>query len=67
MAKNEKKTPTIKGLVDSLIDKNKTVDENVAALVEAFDKGEFGTLNIGELQSQFGEYYAPFVRTIHLR
>lgn len=67
MAKNEKKPPTIKGLVDSLIDKNKTVDENVAALVEAFDKGEFGTLNIGELQSQFGEYYAPFVRTIHLR
>ena len=46
MAKNEKKIPTIKGLVDSLIDKNKTVDENVAVLVEAFDKGEFGTLNI---------------------
>ena len=67
MAKNEKKPPTITGLVDSLIAKNKTVDENVAALVEAFDKGEFGTLNIGELQSQFGEYYAPFVRTIHLR
>lgn len=67
MAKNEKKPPTIKGLVDSLIDKNKTVDENVAALVEAFDKGEFGTLNIGELQSQFGEYYAAFVRTLHLR
>lgn len=67
MAKNEKKIPTIKGLVDSLIDKNKTVDENVAVLVEAFDKGEFGTLNIGELQAQFGKYYAPFVRTIHLR
>lgn len=67
MAKNEKKNPTIKGLVDSLIDKNKTVDENVATLVEAFDKGEFGTLNIGELQAQFGEYYAHFVRTIHLR
>ena len=67
MAKNEKKIPTIKGLVDSLIDNNKTVDENVAVLVEAFDKGEFGTHNIGELQAQFGEYYAPFVRTIHLR
>ena len=67
MAKNEKKTPTIKGLVDSLIDKNKTVDENVTVLVEAFDKGEFGTFNIGELQAQFGEYYTPFVRTIHLR
>ena len=67
MAKNEKKTPTIKGLFDSLIDKNKSVDENVAALVSAFDKGEFGTRNIGELQTQFGEYYAPFVRTIHLR
>ena len=67
MTKNENKKPAIKGLVDSLIDKNKTVDENVDALVEAFDKGEFGTLNIGELQAQFGEYYAPFVRTIHLR
>lgn len=47
MAKNEKKNPTIKGLVDSLIDKNKTVEENVAALVEVFDKGEFGTLTKG--------------------
>lgn len=67
MAKNEKKTPTIKEVVETLIDKNKSVEENVAALVNAFDGGEFGTYTIGELQTNFGEYYAPFVRTIHLR
>lgn len=67
MAKNEKKTLSIKEVVDKLIDENKSVDENVKALVYAFDNGEFGTNTIGELQSHLGKYYAPFVRTIHLR
>lgn len=67
MSKNEKKTLSIKEIVDSLISKDKTVDDNVKALVDAFDKGEFGTCTIGELQDYLGKYYIPFVRTIHLR
>lgn len=65
MAKNEKKT--IKEVVEKIIDENKSVDENVTALVNAYDNGEFGTYTIGALQSHLGEYYASFVRTIHLR
>ncbi len=67
MTKNEKKTLSIKEIVDSLISKDKTVDDNVKALVNAFDKGDFGTYTIGELQDYLGKYYIPFVRTIHLR
>jgi len=67
MSKNEKKTPTIKEVVETLIDKNKSIEENVKTLVNAFDGGEFGRYTIGDLQSHLGEYYALFVRTIHLR
>lgn len=67
MSGNEKKTLSIKEIVDSLINKDKSVDDNVKALVDAFDKGKFGRYTIGELQDPLGEYYIPFLRTIHLR
>ena len=67
MSKNEKKVLNIKEIVGSLIIKDRSVKDNVEALVNAFDKGEFGTYTIGELQDHLGKYYAPFVRTIHLR
>ena len=67
MSKNEKKTLPIKELVESLINKDKSVEENVASLVKAFDEGEFGKYTISELQDHLGKYYIPFVRTIHLR
>lgn len=67
MSGNEKKTLSIKEIVNSLINKDKSVDDNVKALVDAFDKGKFGRYTIGELQDHLGKYYIPFVRTIHLR
>ena len=67
MSKNEKKNPNVKEIVESLIIKDRPVEDNVKALVNAFDKGEFGTYTIGELQDILGEYYVPFLRTIHLR
>ena len=67
MSKNEKKALNIKEIVESLINKDRSVEDNVKSLVNAFDKGEFGTYTIGELQDILGEYYIPFLRTIHLR
>ena len=67
MSKNEKKNPNIKEIVESLINKDHSVEDNVKSLVNAFDKGEFGTYTISELQDILGEYYVPFLRTIHLR
>lgn len=67
MSKNEKKTLPIKELVESLIDKDKSVEDNVVSLVNAFDEGEFGKYTISELQDHLGKYYIPFLRTIHLR
>lgn len=67
MSKNEKKNPNVKEIVESLIIKDRPVEDNVKALVNAFDKGDFGTYTISELQDILGEYYVPFLRTIHLR
>ena len=67
MSKNEKKALNIKEIVESLINKDRSVEDNVKSLVNAFDKGEFGTYTIGELQDHLGKYYVPFVRHIHLR
>ena len=67
MSKNEKKALNIKEIVESLINKDSSVEDNVKSLVNAFDKGEFGTYTIGELQDHLGKYYVPFVRNIHLR
>ena len=67
MPKNENKVLNIKEIVESLIIKDRPVKDNVKALVNAFDKGEFGTYTIGELQDHLGKYYVPFLRTIHLR
>ena len=67
MSKNEKKALNTKEIVESLINKDRSVEDNVKALVDAFDKGEFGTYTISELQDILGEYYVPFVRHIHLR
>ena len=67
MSVNEKKTLSIKEIVASLINKDKSVEDNVKSLVDAFDKGKFGRYTIGELQDHLGQYYIPFVRTIHLR
>lgn len=66
MTKKQSKTP-IEDVVKNIIDTEKTFDDNVKLLVEAFDSGLFGGLTIGELQSPLGEYYAAFVRTLHLR
>lgn len=66
MAKKQSKTP-IADVVSNIIDVEKTFDDNVKSLVEAFDSGLFGEHTIGELQTYLGEYYAAFVRTIHLR
>ena len=67
MSKNEKKNPNVKEIVESLIIKDRPVEDNVKTLVNAFDKGEFGTYTISELQDILDEYYVPFLRTIHLR
>ena len=67
MSKNEKKALTVKEIVESLINEDNSVEDNVKSLVNAFDKGEFGTCTIGGLQDHLGKYYIPFVRTIHLR
>ena len=66
MTKKQSKTP-IEDVVKNIIDTEKTFDDNVKLLVEAFDSGLFGGLTISELQSHLGKYYAAFVRTIHLR
>ena len=66
MTKKQSKTP-IEDVLKNIIDTEKTFDDNVKLLVEAFDSGLFGGLTISELQSHLGEYYAAFVRTIHLR
>ena len=66
MTKKQSKTP-IEDVVKNIIDTKNTFDDNVKLLVEAFDSGLFGELTIGELQSHLGEYYAAFVRTLHLR
>lgn len=66
MAKKQSNTP-ITEVIKNIIDPENTFDDNVKLLVEAFDSGLFGGLTIGELQSHLGEYYAAFVRTIHLR
>ena len=66
MTKKQSKTP-IEDVVKNIIDTKNTFDDNVKLLVEAFDSGLFGVLTIGELQSHLGEYYAAFVRTLHLR
>lgn len=66
MTNKQSKTP-IEDVVTNIIDTEKTFDDNVKLLVEAFDSGLFGGLTIGELQPHLGEYYAAFVRTLHLR
>ena len=66
MTKKQSKTP-IEDVVTNIIDTEKTFDDNVKLLVEAFDSGLFGGLTIGELQPHLGEYDAAFVRTLHLR
>lgn len=66
MAKKQSNTP-ITEVIKNIIDPENTFDDNVKLLVEAFDSGLFGGLTIGELQSHLGDYYAAFVRTIHLR
>lgn len=66
MTKKQSKTP-IEDVVTNIINTEKTFDDNVKLLVEAFDSGLFGELTIGELQSHLGEYYAAFVRTLYLR
>lgn len=66
MTKKQSKTP-IEDVLKNIIDTEKTFDDNVKLLVEAFDSGLFGGLTISELQSHLGGYYAAFVRTLHLR
>lgn len=66
MAKKQSNTHIVDA-VNNIIDKEKTFDENVESLVEAFDSGLFGECTIGGLQTYLGEYYAAFVRTINLR
>lgn len=66
MTKKQSKTP-IEDVLKNIIDTEKTFDDNVKLLVEAFDSGVFVEYTVGELQPYFGEYYTAFLRTIHLR
>lgn len=46
---------------------NMTVDQKSDILLKAYDAGEFGTKEIGKLQSAFGDLYPSFVRKHFLR